>query len=85
MVAWNAGVTVSGTGHEGATLARSWFIVAKSGDGPQIPCVPAILLAKRLHEKDPTLAHGALPCVGLVRLEDYLSELQRFDIKTYGG
>ncbi|MGN6209498.1 saccharopine dehydrogenase NADP-binding domain-containing protein [Asticcacaulis sp.] len=76
-------VTISGIDHTGATLTRSWFIVAKSGDGPQIPCVPAILLAKRLHEKDPALAHGALPCVGLVRLEDYLSELRRFDIKTF--
>ncbi|MCR6659612.1 MAG: saccharopine dehydrogenase NADP-binding domain-containing protein [Asticcacaulis sp.] len=76
-------VTISGIDHTGAPLTRSWFIVAKSGDGPQIPCVPAMLLAKRLYEKDPTLAHGALPCVGLVTLEDYLSELQRFDIETF--
>ena len=76
-------VTISGIDPAGAALTRSWFIVAKSGDGPQIPCVPAILLAKRLHEKDPTLAHGALPCVGLIRLEDYLSELKRFDIETF--
>lgn len=76
-------VTISGTDHIGAPLTRSWFIVAKSGDGPQIPCVPAILLAKRLHEKDPTLAHGAFPCVGLVRLEDYLDELRRFDIEVF--
>lgn len=78
-------VTVSGTGHDSAPLTRSWFIVAKSGDGPQIPCVPAILLAKRLHEKDPALTHGALPCVGLIRLEDYLEELRRFDIKTFAA
>ncbi|MFT4074438.1 MAG: saccharopine dehydrogenase NADP-binding domain-containing protein [Asticcacaulis sp.] len=76
-------VVLSGTGTDGAPLTRSWFIVAKSGDGPQIPCVPAILLAKRLHEKDPALSHGALPCVGLVRLEDYLEELRRFDIETF--
>jgi len=57
--------------------------VAKSGDGPQIPCVPAILLAQRLHEKGPGLAPGALPCVGLVKLEDYLGELSRFDIETF--
>lgn len=76
-------VTISGTDHAHAPLTRSWFIVAKSGDGPQIPCVPAILLAKRLHEKDPTLAHGAFPCVGLIRLEDYLDELRRFDIEAF--
>ncbi|HTN40379.1 MAG TPA: saccharopine dehydrogenase NADP-binding domain-containing protein [Asticcacaulis sp.] len=76
-------VTISGIDPAGTALTRSWFIVAKSGDGPQIPCVPAILLAKRLHEKDPTLAHGAFACVGLIRLEDYLSELKRFDIETF--
>lgn len=81
-------VLLSGAGADGTPLSRSWFIVAKSGDGPQIPCVPAILLARRLHEKDPrtevpALAHGALPCVGLVRLSDYLEELRRFDIETF--
>lgn len=76
-------VTVSGQGHDGAPLKRSWFIVARSGDGPQIPCVPAILLAKRLHEKDPGLSSGAFACVGLIRLEDYLGELRRFDIETF--
>ena len=32
-----------GRGHDGAPHERRWFIVAKNGDGPQIPCVPAIL------------------------------------------
>jgi hypothetical protein len=76
-------VTISGIDHAGAAITRSWFIVARSGDGPQIPCVPAILLAKRLHEKDPGIAAGAFPCVGLIRLEDYLDELRRFDIETF--
>jgi hypothetical protein len=76
-------VTVGGIDHAGTPLTRSWFIVAKSGDGPQIPCVPAILLAKRLHEKDPDIAAGAFACVSLVRLEDYLEELRRFDIETF--
>ena len=76
-------VTISGIDHAGAPRTRSWFIVAKSGDGPQIPCVPAILLARRLHEKDPGIVAGAFPCVGLIRLEDYLEELRRFDIETF--
>jgi hypothetical protein len=81
-------VTISGIGQDDRPLTRSWFIVAGSGDGPQIPCVPAILLAKRLHEEDPrtelpALAHGAFACIGQVRLEDYLEELRRFDIETF--
>lgn len=76
-------VTLSGEGLDGKPLLTNWAIVAKSGDGPQIPCVPAILLAKRLYKKDPGLAPGAFACVGLVKLEDYLSELSRFAIRAY--
>ncbi len=78
-------VKVTGIDHASAPLVRSWFIVAKSGDGPQIPCVPAILLAKRLYEQAPALVPGAFPCVGLIQLEDYLGELRRFDIETFSG
>ena len=74
---------LSGTGLGGEPLTRTWFIVAGAGDGPQIPTVPAILLARRLYEKDPSLAAGAYPCIGLVRLEDYLDALKPFSIKTY--
>ena len=74
---------LSGRGHDGQPLTRTWFIVAKAGDGPQIPTIPAILLARRLYEKDPGLRTGAYPCVGLVRLDDYLDALKPFAIKTY--
>ena len=76
-------VDLSGLDHDGRPKQVRWAVVAGSGDGPQIPCVPAILLARRLHEKDPGIAAGAGPCVGLIRLEDYLAELERFDIRTF--
>jgi len=76
-------VDLKGLGHDGQPKTARWAIVAGSGDGPQIPCVPAILLAKRLHEKSPGMAAGAFPCVGLISLEDYLAELERFDIRTF--
>jgi hypothetical protein len=73
-------VTLAGRDHSGRALERRWFIVAGSGDGPQIPCVPAIVLAKRLLSDAPLQA-GAYPCVGLVSLEDYVGELRGFDIR----
>lgn len=76
-------VILGGSGHDGRPLTRRWFIVAEKGDGPQIPCVPAILLARRLHEKSSGLTAGAFPCVGLISLEDYLEELKPFAIRTY--
>lgn len=71
-----------GTGRDGAALERRWFIVAKNGDGPQIPTVPAIILARRLHHGE-AIAPGARACVGLVSLDDYLAELMRFSISTF--
>lgn len=75
-------VLLRGAGRDGKPHARRWFIIAKNGDGPQIPCVPAILLARMLARSDaPT--PGACACVGLVSLEDYLEELKPFSVKTY--
>ncbi|WP_333023863.1 saccharopine dehydrogenase family protein [Wolbachia endosymbiont of Pentidionis agamae] len=59
-----------------------WFIVAKEGHGPQVPCVPAILLAKKLIDGS-MKKKGATPCIGLIMLEEYIQELQEFQIKQY--
>ncbi len=80
-------ITIGGIDHDSRPLETSWFIVAERGDGPQIPCVPAIVLARRLYEKGPgpgtdVPVPGAFPCVGLVRLEDYLAELKPYAIST---
>jgi hypothetical protein len=59
-----------------------WFIIAKSGDGPQIPIIPTIVLTKKLLN-NPEKLIGAKACVGLVTLDEYLSELSELDIETY--
>ena len=61
---------------------RRWFIIAKNGDGPQIPSVPAILLAKQLANGE-NLKTGAYACVGLVSIKDYFSELKNFKISVH--
>lgn len=75
-------VIMSGIGKNGQPHKRTWFIVARDGDGPQIPCVPAIILARKL-ATDQSLASGAKPCVGMVTLGEYLEELKPFSIRTY--
>jgi hypothetical protein len=57
-----------------------WFVIANKGDGPQIPCVPAIVLAKKLINGE-MICKGAMPCVELVTLEEYLGELKDFSIE----
>jgi len=72
---------IRGKDHKAQLYERRWFVIAKNGDGPQIPCIPAILLAKKLAEGAPISA-GATPCLGLIDLQDYIAELQHFSITT---
>lgn len=72
-------MTLSGEGVDGRPKAITFELIARSGDGPNIPCIPAILLARRLSSG--TLHRpGATPCVGLISLEQYLNELGPLDI-----
>jgi len=75
-------VTLTGTAKDGASKAVTWTIVAKGGDGPYIPTIPAVILAKRLFAGD-TVPVGAMPCIGLIPLEDYLAELHGKAIETF--
>ena len=74
-------IRLDGVDHTGRRLRKHWFIVARNGDGPYIPTIPTVVLATRLvrGEAVPT---GAMPCVSLVSLSDYLAELAAFAITT---
>jgi len=75
-------MVMSGRDHDGRPLERRWFIVARNGDGPHIPTVPAIVLARAIAQGNAP-EPGARPCLGLVSLEDYLAELAPYAIRTY--
>lgn len=73
---------VQGVDYHNQKKAYEWFIIAKNGDGPEIPCIPAIVLAKKilsLQEK----RSGAMPCIGLISLDEYLSHLTEFQVEVY--
>ncbi|UUX51869.1 saccharopine dehydrogenase NADP-binding domain-containing protein [Nisaea acidiphila] len=72
-------MTMSGTDEAGAETSLTLELVARSGDGPNIPCIPSILLARKLAVKS-LGASGAMPCVGLIALEEYLAALAPLDI-----
>ena len=75
-------IILRGRERDGAPHERRWFVIAKSGDGPQIPCVPAIILGEKLARGE-VLATGAYPCTGLISLEEYMAELKGLDIRQY--
>ncbi len=72
---------LSGVGHDGNPLQRRFVIIARSGHGPYIPCMPAILLARRLANAGAP-QRGAMPCVDLIDLDTYLAALGSLDISV---
>ncbi|TVQ84584.1 MAG: potassium transporter [Micavibrio sp.] len=77
---------LSGRDWDGEDLKITFYLLAGSGDGPEIPCVPAVLLAKRLaagKTAENAPAAGAYPCLGLITLEDYLAALDNLDIRHF--
>jgi hypothetical protein len=72
-------VTMEGRDADGRPKRLTWSLVAGSGHGPYIPATPSVLLAKRLIAG--TLAtRGAMPCVGLFTLGEFLAEIADLDI-----
>lgn len=72
---------LTGAGRDGKPLERRFVIVARSGHGPNIPCMPAILLARRLARGEVT-QRGATPCIDLIDLDTYLAALEGMDISV---
>ncbi len=70
---------IKGQGNAGSAETTSFEIVARSGHGPLIPCMPAILLVKRFAAGE-RFAPGAYPCIGMIDLKTYLTELKTLDI-----
>ena len=72
-------MTLSGKDKGGAEKCTIFELLAGSGDGPYIPCMPAILMAKKL-VKGEVSEVGAYPCVGFISLDEYLDALSEMDI-----
>lgn len=64
-------IEVSGTDANAQRLTRKWTLVAANDHGPHIPCFPAIALARKLL-RDEVSARGAMPCVGLLDVDEIL-------------
>jgi len=73
-------VTLEGVGHDGAALTLTWNLLAAQNHGPQIPCAAATALARKLASGQ-RLPAGAMPCVGLLSVEEYLEPLRDLDVR----
>ena len=74
-------VAVRGAAADGQTVAREWQLIATEGDGPFVPTLAASALVRKV-AAGPLRLVGAMPCVGLLTLEDFKREMTGLNITT---
>jgi hypothetical protein len=65
----------------GGRVRRTWQLTAPAMDGPEIPCMAAILLARRLARGE-VFQSGAFPCMGFLTLSEFAPEFARWKISA---
>jgi len=74
-------VAVAGLNAQGQHASARWDIAADHDHGPEIPCMAAILLARRLaHGNGPS--PGAHTATGLLALDEFTPEFSRWGMVT---
>lgn len=74
-------VRVSGMDHNNLPVQRSWHISADDDHGPEIPCMAAILLARRLARNELSET-GAYTGLGWLSLSDFEPEFAKWGMLT---
>ncbi|UNK47891.1 saccharopine dehydrogenase NADP-binding domain-containing protein [Lysobacter sp. S4-A87] len=74
-------VRVEGLDGHGRPARRAWHIAADNDHGPEIPCMPAILLARRL-AAGTAMPAGAFTATGLLSLTEFQGEFARWGMVT---
>lgn len=70
-------VRVQGVDAHGQPAARAWHIAADDDHGPEIPCMAAILLARKLAAGEP-MVPGAFTATGLLALQEFEPEFSKW-------
>jgi NAD(P)-dependent dehydrogenase (short-subunit alcohol dehydrogenase family) len=74
-------VRVQGIDAQGQPRQRAWHIAADDDHGPEIPCMAAILLARRLAAGE-AMAPGAFTATGRLRLDEFAPEFAKWGMLT---
>ena len=70
---------IAGVGEDHQAKTLVWNLVAHQNHGPEIPCVPALVLARKL-AAGTISARGAYPCLGMITLPEFDEEVSDLDI-----
>jgi len=74
-------VSVVGRDRSDAQIRRTWQLCAPAQDGPEIPCMAAILLARQIAGGRAPRT-GAYACMGLLSLADFAPLFARWNVRT---
>ena len=74
-------VRVAGQDQTGQPVRKAWHIAAAHDHGPEMPCMAAIVLARRLAQGE-AMAPGARACVGLHQLSEFAPEFAKWGMVT---
>lgn len=77
---WRSHMILSGKNHQNQPLTIRWDLVALENHGPLIPTIPALVLAKKIAQGQLS-QRGAMHAINLMRLEDFTSAVEAFNIK----
>ena len=67
-------MNLTGKDHAGNHLTIKWNLVAEQGDGPIIPTIPAVILAKKMARNQLPII-GAIPCIECFTLKEFFDEV----------
>lgn len=74
-------VAVAGLRRDGRRASAEWHLTVDACTGPEIPCLAAVLLARRL-AKNASTEVGAFPCMGFLNIADFQADFSRLGIRT---
>ncbi|HRN60639.1 MAG TPA: saccharopine dehydrogenase, partial [Chiayiivirga sp.] len=74
-------VRIEGLDHAGCPVRRAWHIAADNDDGPEIPCMATVLLARKLAAGNAAAA-GAFTAAGRLSLDEFEPEFARWGMVT---
>lgn len=72
-------VEITGLRANGSRAKRTWYLTALNGHGPEIPIVPAVILAKRL-AGGKVLPVGAFSSINTITLAEFAQAVEHLDI-----
>ena len=74
-------VSLVGTRADGSRARVEWHLTAYGDDGPEIPCMAAVLMTRKIARGEIS-TRGAFPCMGFLTLADFEREFAQRRITT---